>query len=178
MKNEVFARAITEIDDELILSAHKNIVSRKKRKTWFFAAAACFFLICAAALYLRGSRGIEVFVYGNTISDEPVTIDLPASLSSEQRMTVSDALTIPIEIKSKHKMELKAEQGELEVYSLETNELLDEGQICKTLNSVTVFWTIDILNPKQIYKLRINNHAAVLQLSYSEDIDNWILNKQ
>ncbi len=32
MKNEVFARAITEIDDELVISAHKNMVPRSKRK--------------------------------------------------------------------------------------------------------------------------------------------------
>ncbi|MCI8719440.1 MAG: hypothetical protein K1W19_00700 [Lachnospiraceae bacterium] len=178
MKNEVFARAITEIDDELVISAHKNMVPRSKRKKWPLAVAACFLLICGIALYLGNSSRIEVFVYGNTISDQPVTIDLPAPLSSDQRLLSSDAITVPLEIKTKHKVDIKTEDGILEVYSRETDQLLCEGQTCKASDFVTVFWTIEAPNPKQIYKLHINSDTVVLLLSYSGDTNSWIVNKQ
>lgn len=178
MKNEVFARAITEIDNELIISAHKNRVAKNKRKKWPLAVAACLFLVCGITLYLGTSRGIEVSIYGNTILEQPVTIEIPASLSSDERSVVPDVITVPMEIKSKHKINIKVEDGMLEVYSLETNSLLCEGQICKASDSVTVFWIIEEPNPKQVYKLRINSDAVVFLLSYSEDTNNWILNKQ
>lgn len=178
MKNEVFARAITEIDNELIISAHKNRVPRNKRKKWPLAAAACFLLICGIALYLRSNRRIEVSVYGNTISDRPVTIDIPTPLSSDNRSVIPDVLTVPMEIKPEHKINIKVDNGMLEVYSLETNKLLCEGQICKTSDSVTVFWTIEAPNPKQVYKLWINSDTVVFLLSYNEETNNWILNKQ
>lgn len=178
MKNEVFVKAITEIDNELIISAHKNRIPRNKRKKWPLAVAACFLFICGMALYLRSNSRIEVSVYGNTISDQSVTIDIPMPLSSDKRSIVSNVITVPMEIKSKYKINIKVEDGMMEVYSLETNKFLYEGQICEISDSATIFWTIEAPNPKQIYELRINNNAVVFLLSYNEDTNNWILNKQ
>lgn len=178
MKNEVFARAMTEIEEDLIISAHKNMVQRPKKKKRILAAAACFILICAVALYLRYNGRIEILVYGNTISDQPVAVDLPAVLSPEPRYMIPDVITIPLEIQSKRRLNIETDDATMEVYSLKTNELLCEGEVCKAAEPVNVLWIIEAPNPNQTYQLRLNNKAVVLLLSYDKDADNWILNKQ
>lgn len=178
MKNEVFARAMTEIDEELIVSAHKDIVQRPKRKKWIFAVAACFILICASALYLKNSNRIEILVYGNTIADQSVAVDIPAPLSSDLRYTIPDVITVPLEIQTERRLNIEADDTTIEVYSLKTDKLLYEGQVCETKESVTVLWTIEAPNPNQTYQLRLNDDAVLLLLSYDKDADNWILNKQ
>jgi len=177
MKNEVFARAMTEIDEELIASAHKSIVQRPKRKKRLLAAA-CFLFICGMALYFVNSGRIEIFVYGHTISNQPVPIEPSASMSPNLRHTFPDRLTIPIEIRARRRLDIKADDTVIEVYSLKTDKLLYEGKAGKAAGPVNVLWIIEAPNPHQTYQLWLNNDAVVLQLSYNQEADKWILNKQ
>ena len=177
MRNEALAKAITGIDDELIAAA--NTTKFKNRK-WrgILSVAACFVLVVCTVLFVQQKNGIEVFLYGNTISQNPVAIDSPDMASSQVRYSSQKIITIPLEIKLDKKSSLEAGEGTIEVYCAKTNELLSSGNACEAEGSVIVEWKVENLKTDETYFLKIDSDAVVLMLSYDTDIENWTLKKQ
>ena len=61
MKHEAFARAMSQLDDELILQAHQNAAARQGALLWrrirrIAAAAACLLLVLGAAWLFLPAR--------------------------------------------------------------------------------------------------------------------------
>ena len=177
MKNEVFARAITGIDDELIMSAHESTGKVKKNRSIFYiCVAACLVFVCGIALLAQHSDRPEISVYGNTLSDKPVLIDVPAPLSSDARQIVLNIISVPLEIVTDDNININAVDGMIEVYSLKNSKLLYSGQSCGISDSVAVQWIIEDPDFSRIYRLEVDN-ADVLLLSYNEDNKNWIMER-
>ena len=61
MNHEVFLKAMTQIDDELIVSASDMMQKPKKKNPFLiFSIAACLTLICGIALFSRFSATVEI----------------------------------------------------------------------------------------------------------------------
>ena len=77
MKNELLARAITEMDDKLITDAQMTPFAKRKYKKYLgFCAAACFVFVCGA-VFLFGHIGrTEIFINGEPVSDQPIAVGM------------------------------------------------------------------------------------------------------
>lgn len=180
MKNEVMAKAITGIDDELIVSAHTNTVSGRKKKKWIYicAAEACLIVLFFAMLSTQHKGEIKIRINGTFVSDEPVFIDVPVPLTSDMRQTASQAITVPIDLVINGNSDIHATDGTIEVSSVKTNETLCIGRYYKAEESVNVRWTIEDAEINKSYRLWLKNGTMVLVLSYDKNTGNWIITKQ
>ena len=97
MKNEALIRAISGIDDQLILDAHSQAPRKRRGKKYFgLCAAACLVLICGLLFFPRSGGGLEIHLNGNPVSSWPAAVDLPAPLSSGTRQTDDPWLVITV----------------------------------------------------------------------------------
>lgn len=178
MKNETLARAITEIDDELIIDAHSHMSTNKTFRRYLCACAAvCLIFVCAIAIPLHRKSGPVVLMNGQIVSSQPVTVDLPAPRSSGTQQMVPAFITVPFEIVAEDRLSITAIDGTIEVYSSKTNEQICVGQFCETRGSVTVYWTIESPEYSQTYQVQVNHDEVVLLLKYEETINHWIITK-
>ena len=173
MQNEVLAKAITGIDDELIVSAYmaSGRPRAKKRGVWYgICVAACIVLICGAILLSNHGGGVNVFLYGDPVNGQTVFTDT--------RLKTVNVLSLPLEMVTNGDLTINAIDGNIEVYSLNSEELLCVGQFLKTRGSVNCQWTVYDPNTDCTYEIALNDSEVTLRLSYDKDIQNWILNKQ
>lgn len=175
MKNEILARAITGIDDELIIAAHSDSVSDRKNKkpVFFFAVAACFLLVCTISLIGQLNSGIKITVNGNSITKEPVLIDVPMPYS---RLLSEDTFSFSLELEPRKETSVSISDGTIKVYSSETDELLYCGESYKTNEAVTLLWEVAVPAPATAYKMRLNK--TVLILSFDENTNQWTIKMQ
>lgn len=175
MKNEVLVKAITEIDDELIVSAHRIGFLNRKRRTYFaICAAACLLLVCGI-MFLSHSGRMKICTNGHVVSSQPVAIAMPDVLPANARQANQDILTVPLEIRTKENFIMKTADGMLEVFSAKADELLYIGQFCELKGPVTVQWTIENPNVSQTYKIGFNHMSLILK--YDQNSNNWTINK-
>ena len=173
MKNEVLARAITGIDDELIVSAHRPASSKRKGIRYFGTyAAACLILICGIVFLLHHNSGPEILINGEAVSSQPVTV-----MSLDTRQAPMNVITVLIEIVSKGDLTITAIDGTIEVYSSKTNKQIGIGQFCKAKGSVTVQWTIEEPDRSQTYEIHVNDQETKLTLQYEPTTNKWIIRK-
>lgn len=173
MKNEVLARAITGIDDDLIESAHQPAMLKRRVIKYFSAfAAACLVLVLGVLFLSRNNNEFEVLINGTDISLQPVSV-MPQDTRQED--PAARVITIPLEIVSKGDLTITAIDGTIEAYSSKTNELICIGQFFKAKKSVTVWWIIDDTNTSQPCKLRVNDQELILK--YEQATDKWTISK-
>ena len=171
MKNEVLVRAITDIDDELIVSAHRHAFSKRKIIKHFSAyVAACLVLVCGIIFLSHSNSEPEILINGVVVSSKPVTV-----MSPNTRQTVMNVITIPFDIVSNGDLTITAIDGTIEVYSSKTNEQICVGQFCKAKGSMTVKWTIENPDRSQTYKIQVNNKKTTLILQYEQTTHEWII---
>ena len=173
MKNEVLVKAITEIDDELILSAHRPAFPKRNALKYFSVfAAACFIFVFGIVFLSQSNSDPKILLNGEVVSSQPVTV-----ISHDTRQTEQNVMVLPLEIVSKGDMTITAVDSAIEVYSLKTNEQLYVGQYCEVKESVTVQWTIENPDHRQTYKIQINGQKITLILKYEQTKNEWILIK-
>lgn len=171
MKNEALVRAITGIDDELIVSAHRRGYSKRKGIKYFSTyAAACLVIVCGMIFLLHHNSEPEISFGGTVVSTQPVSVT-----SSDTRQTILDVITVPFDIISNGDLRIKAIDGTLAVYSSKTNEQICVGQVCEAKGSVTVEWTIENPDHGQTYQIDINNQETMLILQYEQATNQWTI---
>ena len=180
MKNEVLAKAMTGIEDELIVSARMPVSYKNKRNFWksVCAAAACLFLIIGIAFMLHDRREVKVSVYGNLVENQAIALDVPEPLFAGNRQTTLEEIVVPIQIETNQQLTIEALDGQVEGYVLGTQELLFTGQIGNVSTSVMVYWFVDYPKPGHVYQLRLKNATETLCLFYDENSKNWLLEKK
>ena len=179
MKNELLAKAITEIDDALIVAARADVRPAKRKlplRHAMYAAAACFLLLCGIAFLLLRSSTPKIVVYGQTLENAPIPIAAHASATSDLRLYEEGELAILLELKSRKAVSIQADDGSIEVYSA-TQQLLSAGKECTKQGPLTVCWRIPSPNAEKVYTLRLDPGGTVLSLSYDAQQDQWILSK-
>ena len=173
MKNEVLVRAITEIDDELIVSAHRTQRSKKNPIMYIGTlAAACLLLICGVIFILHGDGEIEStpgIVLGEpTVSTQSIsTLDL-------RNTTAQTVVTVTFDIDYDGDLTIAADDGTMTVFSnfSGTKEQIYVGQFCETNGSVTVEWTLSSPDSSQTYRIKVNNKETVA-LRYDQTTEQW-----
>ena len=171
MKNEVLVRAITEIDEELIVSAHRSEASKRNRIKYFSAAAAaCLLLICGVIFLFRNSSSSKPdIVFGepvvSTQQSKIVTYDL--------LQTFQIVITVPIETVSEETLAITAVDGTITVYSAETNEQICTDQTCEISNGVKAEWVIENPDTEKTYLIKVNNKKTVYMLRYDQTEEKW-----
>ena len=168
MKNEVMARAITEIDDELIVSAHRPQSSKRNTVKYFSVlAAACLLLVFGALFLINGRPRIE---YG-----EPVISTQQSKIATyDLWQTSQTVITVPLKVVCKEQTAITAVDGTVSVYSANSNEQIYQGQSCEIKDAVNVEWTIEDPDTNKTYRIKINqNKETVIMLRYDQTTEQW-----
>lgn len=176
MKNEIFLRAMSEIDDDLLAAAQ---AAGKKRRTLrpALAAAACLVLLVGALLTYRG-LGPGIRINGAAPGSDPILIDTPALMSLDPPSPrTPPALTVPLELSgSGRSVSLSAEQGTLSVFNTETDALIFEGVSGKFDCPLRLEWTVTRPTPGETYRLTVGR--TVLSLAFEDSLGCWCVTKE
>ena len=174
MKNEVMAKAITGIDEDLLLAVPSR--KRQHRAYWSLAAACLLlFAVTAAALLFRQGAQDGLYVDNHPLGRSPVVIDVPVPLTGEFHRPA--VITVTVEFRKEKTVSVEAVQGTTEIYSMETNERIAAGSSYEGEGPLRISWQIEKPAYGQEYTLRINE-SVQLSLSYHEAEGQWILTKK
>lgn len=178
MNHEVFLKAMTQIDYELIVSASDMMQKPKKKNPFLiFSIAACLTLICGIALFSRFSATVEISIYDSILSNQTIRVDLPAPAESDIRVSTPELISIPIQINADRIVHMSTKDGTIEVYSPDYSELLYTGQSYQSKELVYIQWKIEQPNIGKTYTLIINNNIDI-SLFYDETQKCWTIQKQ
>lgn len=178
MKNEAMSRAITGIDDELIMSAYSAAPSRRLNiKVLGVCAAACIAVICCITIALR-SGGPEISVYGQDITKNTVVIAPDGPDGTSTRQYEGDGICIPISLKTKTDLTIKVSYGELDVTSGNSESAEDDSGILNVSGSADIVWSIESPDKDKAYELQINGGERVYGLSYDTVSGKWQISKK
>lgn len=175
MKNEIFLRAMGEIDDALLAKAQQP--PRRRALRPMIAAAACVVLLAGALLTIRGS-GPDVLVNGAAPGGDPIVIDAPALMSLEPPSPrMPPALTVPLELTgSRGSAAVTAEQGTISVYDAEMDALIFEGESGTFDCPAALEWTVTRPVPGETYRLTVGRTAFTL--AFEETLGAWCITKE
>jgi len=98
MKNELLARAISELDDDLLEEARQPIQKKKYPITHlqrWAALAACFVVLVASLMSLQSKDDIGVFVNGVNMMAEN-SVEIPLFTSPQRRQTARTEIPMNI----------------------------------------------------------------------------------
>lgn len=165
MKNEVMARAITQIDDDLIEQAHAVKKSRFPKALW--AAAACLALVCSLGFGFLFMGSPTARIDGKLIPQQGIVLESPTPLSTEPR-TIGE-LTVEIEVSAGA---VWAKEGLLEVYAAESGALLHSGRFYRSAQNMLLRWTIAEPDPSRSYSLQLGS-AQTLLLLFDNESNSW-----
>lgn len=173
MKNEVLARAITGIDDDLIVSAHRRALFKPRIIRRFSAvAAACLIFVCGTMFLSHNNRELEILINGTAVSSQPVSV---TTQNARQVDPAANVITVPLEIVSDGELTITTVDGTIEVYSLQTYEPICTGQSCKTNGPAAVQWILDDPNRNQTCKIHVNHQELILR--YEKTTNNWMITR-
>ena len=162
-------RAITDIDNELIVSAHLPQSSKRNAVKYFSAlAAACLLLICGVVLYFNRNSSKPEIGFG-----DPVVSTQQSKIATyDLWQTPQTVITVPINIVSERELDITAVDGTVSVYSANSNEQIYEGQSCEIKDAVNVEWTIEDPDTNKTYKIKINKETVIM-LRYDQTTEKW-----
>lgn len=180
MKNEAMARAITNIDDELIVDAQREGVRGKSpaaHLSRWCAAAACLAAVLTAAVMLRaGIGGAEVYMHGEALGTQPVPVadgvapQMARDVHDGEDETVEAVFTSDAGSKTVYSVQ----DGQLQLF--ENDVLIDEGSSCTGSGEVSLIWRIENADTNISYTL--NAGGTKLILSYDSTMQCWVICKE
>ena len=179
MKHEAFARAMSQLDDELILQAHQDAAARQGALLWrrirrIAAAAACLLLVLGAAwLFLPARVELTLPQPGQSV------------LSSEPGIAVQDmrgaqAIAAEFSVTASRTVRLAADDG---IFSLtesgEETPFFEGRGSTKARGEFTVRWEIPVPEREKVYTFSVGaNGKATAKLWYDAQNSAWILEKE
>lgn len=179
MKHEAFARAMSQLDDELILQAHQNAVAQQGMLLWrrigrIAAAAACLLLVLGAAWLILPTR-VEL------------TLPQPGQrvLSSEPGIAVQDMrgaqeIAAEFSVAASRTVRLAADDGIFSLTKDGEETPFFEGQgSTKARGEFTVRWEIPAPDREKVYTFSVGaDGKATVKLWYNAQTSAWILEKE
>lgn len=178
MKNETMVRAITDIDDALILEAKESAAGPKSFFSQYkvLGAAACLALICllgSIGSLLFPAHSMEILLYGNAVSDEVQLIEMPVLAEGMEVRQTGQTLSVPLELNLKEgsTAQVEVSAGELSVFDAETGQVLSDGMICQVQKDDRLEWLIEEICQDKTYTIRIStgNDTVQAELSWQEE---------
>ena len=172
MKNEILARAIGDIDDDLIADAHTVSGRVRIPLRRLYAMAACMLLFFGTLLYVR-LPGDAIRFGGDALSDTPVVVQdaMPAVHTTDPCMRDGNVLTVSLELSLRDATRIAAANGTFELLRGETAFYV--GNAYTTSGRLTLNWSVRIPDPTMTYRLNVG--SAELLLSMDPATECWIL---
>ena len=165
MKNEVMARAIMQIDDDLIEQAFAAKKTPFRAPLW--AVAACLALVCSLGLGILFMGSPTARINGKPIPEQGMVLEHPTPLTMDTRNI--GGITVELEVSAGA---VWAREGLLEVYSAESGELLHSGRFYRSTQSVLLRWTVPNPDPANSYLLRLGS-VKILRLLFDLESNQW-----
>lgn len=170
MKNELMARAIGEIDDDLIEEARLPFPKQKRITAAvlrYAAVAACFVVILTAALlpFRRGKGNFTVCVNGSILVGEAEenTVELPLAAAMQLRMIAGTEIPLSISV----------EDGEVVISAGEGSVLFADGEALRELTisgEAEIIWVVDVTARTEFeLALRMNGRTEHLLATADPD---------
>ena len=163
MKHEGMARAMSELDDDLIASACQY--RAKPHKTYLFprmlAAAACLVLIATAALVVHRTSETDIYIDGTALSADPVPIDQPMPMALDGRSTDVQTLCLSLSFESRTDalLEVSVSEGILD----STADSSPRALSARTVSAGEILlWTVDLPDESAVYTLYLDGKAAAV----------------
>ena len=178
MKNELLARAITYIDDELIEQANEKPAKRALMASPFTmrnfmrwgSLAACIIVTLSLVIATHVS-GDGVRLYGEIITDEPRTITefMPRSITHSIDPASLTALSLPLELEFDKSTTLTLENGSMEILD-QNGETLYSGNQYTARGKISVCITL----PPNTTQCKIStNRGYHIVLEQNEALELW-----
>lgn len=172
MKNELLARAMTEIDDDLLEEARRPLPRRRMIPTFTrcAAAAACFLLVFAAVIsvVLRGGGdAVTVSVDGVKVSDggsleKPIEMPLTATMQTPR---LNEGTEIPLHIDAGEGGEVTLDVSEGSVIVTDGGEELKSMVITEDAD---LMWVVDPARVKS-FDLTLRSEDKTIKLTAAVD---------
>lgn len=180
MTNEVMAKAITGIDENLISDA-ENITKKKNniiRPMFSVCAVAACLVLVFTFIFSWGNRytGPQLFMNDNKIAQTPVAVDVP--MTAMVRDTTSE-FVVYLTLNTKESTTVRVSGGEMHVVSAgDTDTLYYTGTEYTTDIPVNIHWHIDGSDINKAYTLTLADGEIVYTLNYDETTCAWSIRKQ
>lgn len=171
MKHEAMARAMSELDDELIAQARSYAPLPRAKRAFprILAAAACLALVLSAALMMQRPQA-DIYIGGTRLSGSPVPIDQPAPLSLEQEQSAQPlCLSLSFESRTDEPLEITVSDGTLDPSAGGETAPLSSRTVS---GGETVTWTIPSPREDTVYTLCVNGRTAAV-LRYDTENACW-----
>lgn len=178
MKNEVMARAVTDIDDNLITEA--QVITKRSnrlRPVYSIAAlAACLVLVFTLIFNVVSSGSFGLFIGNEKISDKPIAVNSPTAAYAR---IITREQTVSLSLKTKEPTKITVSAGVMSVCSAgQTDTLYHKGTEYTTDIPVNIHWTVDGSDTTKSYTLTLNDGEEVYALSFDEGTSLWSICKQ
>lgn len=178
MKNEILARAMTEIDDELLAEAREPV--KKKRPNfrvvtkYIGAMAACFALVLSLVLFGNyGRDAFDVSVDGLAIEEQSGELMLPRVSVHTQDSSPRDKkrMTVPIKIEANGETVVTASEGGI----LCTADG-EETSSLKTKKDTEIEWSVNVAD-EESFELTVasKKKTLIIKAIYDGERDCLIL---
>lgn len=173
MKHEVMARAMSELDDDLIAGAYAYKPRQKFPLPRVLAAAACLALILTAAF--TASRSAErntLYIGGTALTGAPVPIDSPAPLALDGRSMDTPPLCVALSIESRSgdALTVSVSEGVLDSPADSSPRALSSRSAA---SGEVLTWTVETPDENARYTLSLDGKAAAV-LRYDGAKGCWV----
>ncbi len=171
MKHEVMARAISELDDELIASACDYRPRRVRAFPRVLAAAACLALILTAALTMtRRAPETDILIGGTALSAAPIPIDQPAPMALDPAESAQPLeILLTVEGKADEATAVSVSGGTLSPEADSSSADLS----CTVTGEASLVWRIEAPDENARYTLSLDGKAAAV-LHYDGAKGCWV----
>lgn len=175
MKNEELARAISDIDDDLIEEAHADMLKKRTigMKTRLWSAAACIAMaVFALAVIWHRITAVNLFIMDTALTENHAVVFSESEPQYLPRMMSQDAAVIPITVKAHGGYTVTVSGGHIssggEVASDVSMELSGDA---------VVEWEVDLGDRASRYEMIIKkyNSETILTLYFDNEKQSWTL---
>lgn len=181
MKNEILARAITEIDDDLLAEAREPVKKKKPNyrimiTKYAAAVAACFVLVFSFVFFGNYGRSgeIDISIDGQSVSaDEGGDIMLPRiSVHTTDVTRDIKKMTVPTEIKIDGRTAVIAASSGGVIHA----ENGEEYETLKVKGGASIEWIVDVSRENQ-FKLTVTSkkQTIIIKAIYDSERECLIL---
>lgn len=179
MINEVMAKAVAEIDDNLISDAEKATRKRNIIRPIFTvcAVAACLVLVVSFIFTLANQPTTQLLLNDTEVTDIPMAIDAPAEAMAR---SVSNYFTVSLTLEAYESTDIRISGGKMNVCSAgDTDTLYYTGTEYTTEIPVNLHWVVDGSDTSSAYNLTISgDEESIYALIYDENTSMWSICKQ
>lgn len=181
MKNEILAKAITGIDDDLIADAHTVPTPKLIPFKRIAALAACFAVIISTAMWFSSNGKAAITVFNKKLSAEPViisqAIDNPDIRAYSQSEDVQFAAEINIRVNGETTISVSS--GSMQITDLDGNILMYQGAEYKTEKDVQIIWSVEATADVTQFKMTVKGKQETNEvlLDYDPTDRKWAISK-